>query len=59
MVMGFTRISHQGGEMIAQEFGCTEDFAKEWNNSVYSRLNKILCESKIKRGLVHLVRNVG
>ena len=34
------------GEMIAQEFGFTEDFEKEWNNSVYSRLNKILREFK-------------
>ena len=41
-----TRISHQGGEMITQEFGFTEDFAKEWNKSLYSRLNKILCEFK-------------
>ena len=32
--------------MIAQEFGFTADFAKEWKNSVYSRLNKILCEFK-------------
>ena len=32
--------------MIAQAFGFTEDFAKEWQNSVYSRLNKILCECK-------------
>ena len=40
------RISHQGGKMIAQEFGFTEDFAKEWKNSLYSRLNKILREFK-------------
>jgi len=32
--------------MISQDVGVTEDFAKEWNNSLYSRQNKILCEFK-------------
>ena len=40
------RISHQGGEMIAQQFGFTKDFAKKWNNCVYFRLSKILCKFK-------------
>jgi hypothetical protein len=35
-----------GGEMITQGFGFTKDFVKEWNNSVYFRLNKILCGFK-------------
>ena len=35
-----------GGEMIAQRFESTKDFAKEWNNRVYSRLSKILCGFK-------------
>jgi len=32
--------------MIAQSFGFTGDYAKEWGDNVYSRLNKILCEFK-------------
>jgi hypothetical protein len=32
--------------MITQRFGFTKDFAKKWNNSVYSRLSKILCGFK-------------
>ena len=40
------RISHQGNEMIAQQFGFTKDFAKKWNNSVYFRQSKILCKFK-------------
>ena len=35
--------------MIAQEFGFTEDFAKEWSNSVYSRLNKIFCIQRSRK----------
>ena len=34
--------------MIAQRFESTKDFAKEWNNRVYSRLSKILCGFKDK-----------
>jgi len=34
------------GEMITQRFVFTKDFMKEWNNSVYFRLNKILCGFK-------------
>jgi len=30
-----------GGKIIAQGFGFTRDFPKEWNNSVYFRLRKI------------------
>ncbi len=32
--------------MIAPGFGFTRDFVKEWNNSVYFRLNKIPCGFK-------------
>ena len=32
--------------MITQRFESTKDFMKEWNNSVYFRLNKILCGFK-------------
>ena len=32
--------------MITQGFGFTKDFTKKWNNSVYSRLSKILCGFK-------------
>ena len=32
--------------MIAQGFGFTRDFLKEWNNSAYFRLKKIPCEFK-------------
>jgi len=32
--------------MITQRFEFTKDFTKEWNNSVYSRLSKILCGFK-------------
>ena len=35
-----------GGEMITPRFEFTKDFAKEWNNRVYFRLSKILCEFK-------------
>ena len=35
-----------GGEMITPRFGSTKDFTKKWNNSVYSRLSKILCGFK-------------
>ena len=35
-----------GDEMIAQSFGFTRDFVKEWNNNVYFRLNKIPCGFK-------------
>jgi hypothetical protein len=34
------------GEMITQRFVFKKDFMKEWNNSVYFRLNKILCGFK-------------
>jgi len=32
--------------IIAQAFGFTRDFLKEWNNSAYFRLKKIPCEFK-------------
>jgi len=32
--------------MIAQGFGFTRDFLKEWNNSAYCRLKKIPCGFK-------------
>ena len=32
--------------MITQRFGFTKDFTKKWNNSVYSRLSKMLCGFK-------------
>jgi len=32
--------------MIAQGFGFTRDFLKEWNNGAYFRLKKIPCEFK-------------
>jgi len=32
--------------MITQRFGFRKEFTKKWNNSVYSRLSKILCEFK-------------
>jgi hypothetical protein len=32
--------------MIAQSFGFTRGFLKEWNNSAYSRLKKIPCGFK-------------
>ena len=32
--------------MIAQGFVFTGDFLKEWNNSVYCRVQKILCRFK-------------
>jgi len=32
--------------MIAQGFGFTRDFLKEWNNRAYFRLKKIPCEFK-------------
>jgi len=35
-----------GGEVIAQGFGFTRDFPKEWNNSAYFRLRKISCGFK-------------
>ena len=35
-----------GGEMITPRFGSTKDFTKKRNNSVYSRLSKILCGFK-------------
>ena len=36
----------QDGEVIAQGFGITEYFLDEWNNSVYFRVQKILCRFK-------------
>ncbi len=35
-----------GDEMIAQGFGFTRGFVKEWNNNVYFRLNKTPCGFK-------------
>jgi hypothetical protein len=32
--------------MIAQGFGFTRDFLKEWNNNAYFRLKKIPCGFK-------------
>ena len=45
--------------MISQDVGVTEDFAKEWNNSLYSRQNKILCEFKEQARARPSVRNAG
>ena len=48
-----------GGEMITPRFGSTKDFAKEWNNRVYFRLSKMLCEFKDQVRARHLVRQAG
>jgi len=51
------------GEIIAQGFGFTRIFPKEWNNSVYFRLSKNTCgfkeqasthQSGEKCGLTHM-----
>jgi hypothetical protein len=47
------------GEMIAQRFGFTRDFPKERKTGCISDRGKFLVDSKIKRGLVVLVRNAG
>ena len=43
--------------MIAQGFGFTRDFLKEWNNSAYFRLKNYLVNSMNQRGPAILVRN--
>jgi len=48
-----------GGDMITQGFGFTKDFTKERNNGVYFRLSNYFVDSKIRCGLVHLLRNAG
>ncbi len=45
--------------MIAQRFVFTRDFLTERNTDCLSEGRKILVKTKIKRGLVTLVRNAG
>jgi len=47
------------GEMIAQRFGFTADFLKKRNTDCISDRRKSAVDSKIKRGLVIVVRNAG
>jgi hypothetical protein len=47
------------GEMIAQRFGFTVDFLMERNTGCIPDRRKSAVDSKIKRGLVIVVRNAG
>ncbi len=49
----------QDAEIIAQGFGFTGGFLDEWNNNVYSRVQKINCRFKEQAKIRHSVRNAG
>jgi len=53
--LGLSNDSPQG----AQRFGFTKHFTKEWNNSVYSRLSKMLCGFKDQARARHLGEKCG
>lgn len=45
--------------MIAQRFGVTRNFLKEWHSQLYARLKKITCGFKDQVRARHLMEHLG